>query len=1522
MNTTHTTCSCGCTGSHACDCCTGPHVSTPQIIFNPSGLDAIQRRAGTWGSFRSTMQARLSSTAEFPALKNLTTREPDDPSIAFLDAAAVVCDVLTFYSERFANEGYLRTATQRRSLMELGKLVGYKPRPGVAASAWLAFTLDTDYAIEIPAGTRVQSVPGAPGETAQTFETTDALSARYELNAMPARRSVPQEISPANVLSIETIWLKGTGLNLKPGDMLLFAFPNDESASKPRRVHTVTEDAEAQRTTVKLVVEKLSGAYYLPVLRKAAEAARKSLPDAWLTDSRAWAKNAAVSLDKFSTLLASDLALLDIEKEITTGASTAIHTALPAFVSEGAAASAYGDGLTRAKNWSGELHSKWENAFAAAADQEKLILEVFAQLAAVDEGQAPLPSRQLAAKRIGQLLAPGTSSPGRIDSCVATVRSAAALLKAAADLAADATSEAIWSGTGIATPGSPSRTGFTKLGAVDPVKSVRTSGMEFLANAATELADGTADLADTANVLLDSGGNSFSNVISTATGAANASVREVFTQLQEVFRGHWAAQEDRIRVELSATATTDAFLKSLGEEGDDIRAQLPALNLSHKNRATGYAAASGEYESLYTTVTSGVENGAHLAALTAAGISADALSSRLEEFSASSAAGLAASILLLAGRYNELRNEGADGVTADQKLDALVALLDTPAKDSLVELHAELKTLRDALEPIAKTTTSTVLRRLDAEVRILSDQVSVSPGGVTSTVVTGASSQSAALGEIVASETLKQPAAPGDPLSVARSLASFLPGAGNGTGGTASDAVSRLAGRLAGTTDDELFEAWAALNTGTPVVEVYALRVQTSVFGSGAPMRFGEAADKSFDKRFTSPSGQGDWTIDTGDDGEVLRLDGEHGKVVRDSYVVIERPRTFKQPASVQAKSLAAPALSGGFFPAVNELKLFLFSGVIQKSFGGDEVTEVTDTLVRRVREVASAPHSAYSLSGKATTVSLLQDKEWGKDATLGFGVIRRTKIHAASELLTLAEMPVDRVAGLERKRKADGSFAKDQTNPFSESDDTLMLGGLFRGLVSGHRLIVSGERVDSVSKRQVREYALVSSVEHVLTPSAANSKIPLPGDKAHTRIKLSKALQYQYQRSTVTVYGNVAEATHGETKRETLGSGNARAVSQRFGLRSTPLTYIAAATASGAESTAELRVDRVLWKEVEQFTNAEPDDRVYMLDIADDGTTQAVFGDGKRGARLPTGVENVAAVYRQGIGQAGNVGAETMTTLLDRPLGLKEVINPLAASGGADRDSAEDIRQNAPLPLLALDRLVSVSDYAAFSRAFAGIGKAEAALLGGGGGNFVHVTIAGQDDALITEDSSLMSSLTDALVLLGDPLLPVRVQSRELLVLLLSAGVHIAPDYAWADVEPALRAAVLAAFGFDRRAPGQDVFLSEVITVMHRVPGVDYVDVDSFGGIPEKKEAMVDGVAARSALTPEELEAAITGIMFEPPPNPLSDPPPPPKPRPPQQRVTVNLAGYDPLGSLRPAQLALFLSDMPETLILNQIVS
>src|SRR4029079_16805141 len=99
------------------------------------------------------------------------------PAIAWLDAWSIAADVLTFYRERLTNEGYLRTARDEQALRELAALVGYKPRPGGAATAYLSYQMEATAApVPIPAGAKAQSVP-APGERMQTFETGEPFTA-------------------------------------------------------------------------------------------------------------------------------------------------------------------------------------------------------------------------------------------------------------------------------------------------------------------------------------------------------------------------------------------------------------------------------------------------------------------------------------------------------------------------------------------------------------------------------------------------------------------------------------------------------------------------------------------------------------------------------------------------------------------------------------------------------------------------------------------------------------------------------------------------------------------------------------------------------------------------------------------------------------------------------------------------------------------------------------------------------------------------------------------------------------------------------------------------------------------------------------------------------------------------------------------------------------------------------------------------------------------------------------------------
>ena len=241
-----------CAGPSSCGCCEGVQALTPAVIYNRPGLSQLAYRVGTHASFLATMQAALSGAAE-PALHALLVRTPDDPSIAFLDCWAAVGDVLTFYTERIANEGYLRTATELQSVLELARLTGYQLRPGLGASAYLAYTLQVNPAkvtsVVIPQGSQAMSVPG-PGQQAQAFETSGDLSAQQTWNTLPARATTPATVTGQQLQPQASVSLQGASLAISPGNRVVFS---GGGARVPMSVQAVSTDATAGVTTLSLL---------------------------------------------------------------------------------------------------------------------------------------------------------------------------------------------------------------------------------------------------------------------------------------------------------------------------------------------------------------------------------------------------------------------------------------------------------------------------------------------------------------------------------------------------------------------------------------------------------------------------------------------------------------------------------------------------------------------------------------------------------------------------------------------------------------------------------------------------------------------------------------------------------------------------------------------------------------------------------------------------------------------------------------------------------------------------------------------------------------------------------------------------------------------------------------------------------------------------------------------------------------------------------------------------------------------
>src|SRR5215210_6914595 len=195
----------------ACGCCDAA-LPRPEL-YNRPGLPALAYRITI---HPTALRRMLNALPTQMPLKALSTRDGDDPAIALLDAWATVTDVLTFYQERIANEGFLRTATERGSVLELARAIGYELNPGVAASTFLAFTVEdapgAPGVATVPLGTKVQSVPDQ-GALPQTFETSTQITARAEWNALRPRLERPQELG----IRRNNLYLLGLSAGFAPG---------------------------------------------------------------------------------------------------------------------------------------------------------------------------------------------------------------------------------------------------------------------------------------------------------------------------------------------------------------------------------------------------------------------------------------------------------------------------------------------------------------------------------------------------------------------------------------------------------------------------------------------------------------------------------------------------------------------------------------------------------------------------------------------------------------------------------------------------------------------------------------------------------------------------------------------------------------------------------------------------------------------------------------------------------------------------------------------------------------------------------------------------------------------------------------------------------------------------------------------------------------------------------------------------------------------------------------------------------
>ncbi len=484
-----------------------------------------------------------------------------------------------------------------------------------------------------------------------------------------------------------------------------------------------------------------------------------------------------------------------------------------------------------------------------------------------------------------------------------------------------------------------------------------------------------------------------------------------------------------------------------------------------------------------------------------------------------------------------------------------------------------------------------------------------------------------------------------------------------------------------------------------------------------------------------------------------------------------------------------------------------------------------------RIDDLGEVSLADYGMSARTTGLKLTKPNgialaNTAADKPQGFKV-RRTTAYVQSEALPLDLLPIE--------------------ESVTQGTTALLLDTMVLNLQVGQTVIVTGEQENAPGVIR-NEVITLKEIIHY---------------RSYTTLIFSTGLQWSYLRQTLTINANVALGTHGETKREVLGSGNAAQPLPTFPLKQAPLTYVSTPTASGASSTLQVRVNDILWNEAAALYGLTPRDRVYITRTNDDGKTTVQFGDGRSGARPPSGSENITATYRVGTGLAGMVKAGQLSLLMTRPLGVKGVTNPLAPTGAEDPETRDRGRENAPLTVLTLDRIVSLQDFEDYARAFSGIGKAQATWLWSGEHRQIYLTVAAADGGGVTQTSELGKNLRSAIDLARDPIQQVVIASYTPIAFNLEAKILVKRGYLADKVKAAVADALQWRFSFAQRSFGQAVTKSEVLAVIQAIDGVEAADLDLLYlvGQPQKlnerlpaRGAHWDAIAFKPMPKPAEL--------------------------------------------------------------------
>lgn len=279
----------------------------------------------------------------------------------------------------------------------------------------------------------------------------------------------------------------------------------------------------------------------------------------------------------------------------------------------------------------------------------------------------------------------------------------------------------------------------------------------------------------------------------------------------------------------------------------------------------------------------------------------------------------------------------------------------------------------------------------------------------------------------------------------------------------------------------------------------------------------------------------------------------------------------------------------------------------------------------------------------------------------------------------------------------------------------------------------------------------------------------------------------------------------------------------QRFALSSTSI----------AQDSVHIRVGDDDWEEARFFIDSAPDSKHFQVETDGLDVAWIIFGDGIHGAIPPAG-ETITIEYLETLGSEGNIGRELVTEIVSPVYhnGTQielTVTNPIASTGGSDREGLEHAKLQAPAELRSLWKAVTKDDYRALAEGFPGVAKAQV-LDANDCANirYYQVNMAVAPDGGGLPSPLLKQELAEFIESRKVITVEVNLFDPSYRPVPIDAEVYVYPTEQTDDVRMRVESALREFFSFEKMSFGQSVFFSDVISLLDGIRGVSHVTMFS----------------------------------------------------------------------------------------------